>query len=261
MVGAWSLSGAAETAVPKTYENQTKNQQSVTWWQQLRQLLKRPDDRQTTGARSAVTATPQIHAFAPKLPPLTTATTPQELTLTAVSLGLATTGALIFPATQIVCLPLLLYLGVTPLRTVYAALREQEEAPLALAETVILAICLLRQAYLAGALSYGCYVVAKAWLQQSAAPSLPAEAWQPPTWAWVQPDAVEHPKAVADLRSGERVIVHTGEMVPVAGVVTDGVAWVKCRGAGGVKVEAGSQVEAMSIVQVGCIGLTVHSTP
>lgn len=192
---------------------------------------------------------------------MTTATTPQELTLTAVSLGLATTGALIFPATQIVCLPLLLYLGMTPLRTVYAALREQEDAPLALAETVILAICLLRQAYLAGALSYGCYVIAKAWLQQATDPPMAAVAWQPPTWAWVQPGAVEQPKAVADLQSGERVVVHTGEMVPVAGVVTDGVAWVKCRGAGGIKVEVGSQVEAMTIVQVGCIGLTVHPAP
>ncbi|MEZ4860126.1 MAG: hypothetical protein R3C14_02405 [Caldilineaceae bacterium] len=46
-------------------------------------------------------------------------------------------------------------------------------------------------------------------------------------------------------------------MVPVNGVVIDGVAWVKRRDVGNVKVENGSKVEAMAIVQVGCVWLTV----
>lgn len=251
MVDTWQLTGGMFSTPPKTYENPKKSEQTTAWPQWLWHFLHWNRSKQplTTAPAAASSATAA---------PITAQPTPEELTLTAVTLGLTTTGALLFPPLQLAALPLLLYLGVIPAHTAYAALRKKEGAPLALAETIVLAICLLRQAYLAGALSYGCYVVAKAWLQQQPTDApLPVVTWQPPLWAWVQPDAVEEPKPVDELHRGERVVVHTGEMVPVTGVVTDGVAWVKARGVGGVKVEAGSTVEAMTIVQVGCIGLAV----
>lgn len=111
---------------------------------------------------------------------------------------------------------------------------------------------------MAGALSYGCYVVAKAWLQQQATKTaLPSVAWQPPAWAWVQLAASAVRRSVAELQTGDRIIVQVGEMIPVAGLVLEGVAWVKCRDGAGHKVDVGSQVEALTIVQTGCIWLRV----
>lgn len=246
------------SAASKAYGNQKKQSQLVGWPQRIIHFLKLSRGQRASNVSADAVALPDVQPSSSGAPQVTAATTPQELALAAVTLGLAATSALLFPPVQLACLPLLLYLGVTPAHTAYAALRTKERAPLALAETVVLALCLLRQAYLAGAVSYGCYVVGKAWLQQQAAkPTVPAGDWQPPIWAWVQPELLACPKLVAELHTGERIVVHTGEIVPVAGVVIDGVAWVKRRDAGSVKVAVGSKVDALTIVQVGCIWLTV----
>ena len=69
---------------------------------------------------------------------------------------------------------------------------------------------------------------------------------------------------VSALRTGDRIVVHAGEMIPVAGVITQGVAWVKQRGLPADASalldlrQVGSRVEASTIVQVGCIWVAVE---
>lgn len=187
-----------------------------------------------------------------------------ELTMASVAVGLATTSALVYPPTQVLCLPMLLYLGIEPAQTAYHTWRTERRVTLALAETTTLAFCIARQAYLAGALSYWCYTLWQGWhATHQLEVTAPTAGWQSPPWAWVQQAGGACKTPVAELHSGDIIVVHTGEMVPAAGVIMDGVAWVRPpsdeqqASPRPVRRQVGQRVETATIVQVGCIIITV----
>lgn len=196
----------------------------------------------------------------------------QRLLLATTALGVATISALYYPPLRVTALPVLVYLGVDPARRAQQALHQEGRVTVALAETAVIALCVVQGYYLVG--SVGCIlyylgqVVADA--RRDAAPR--STFWQPPTWAWRQDPAGESVTAVNCLQVGDTIVIHTGEMIPVAGVVGSGTAWVinkeqrmadvlPASGASpvGTKVTTGDKVAAAAIVQVGCIQVVIAS--
>lgn len=201
------------------------------------------------------------------LPPQLDQAPKQRLILAAASLGLATTGTLYSPPLRIAALPVLIYLGIAPAYTAQQTLRQEGRVTAALAETVVMAFCVVQGYYLVGSL--GCVIY---YLGQIAAEEKRKQArhhllWQPPTWAWRQDSAGETVTLVCCLQPGDRIAVHPGEMVPVAGVVASGLAWVRPQNHPtlsadeeaplGIKVSAGDAVAAATIVLVGHISVVV----
>lgn len=203
----------------------------------------------------------------------------QQLLIAAGSLGVAATAVLYYPPLRAVCVPALLCLGITPAHRAYQALRHERRVTVVLAETVAITLCIAQGYYLVGSLGFTMY-----YLGQIAAgvrtqeisdqsnderhkPGQERVAWQPPIWAWRQDGAEEVVTPVNNLRVGDIVVVHTGEMIPVSGVVTTGMAWVRPKGHAshathdepriGVKVNTGDIVGAADIVLVGRICVTV----
>lgn len=183
-----------------------------------------------------------------------------ELRMASVALGLATVSALVYPPAQVLALPLLLYLGVEPAQTAYHAWRADRRTTLALAETVSLTLCIARQAYWVGAFSSWCYALGRHWraARQAQAPVSPLN-WQLPGWTWLQQTDGEHKTPVAQLRPGDHIVIHAGEMVPVPGVVTGGTALVRLPSGAQqlplqlLQCQVGQQVDTATVVQVGCM--------
>jgi len=190
----------------------------------------------------------------------------QRLTVASIALGLATTGTLFYPPAKAACLPVLFYLGIAPAQTAYQALRQEKRATPALAETVVVAVCIVQGYYLVGAVGCWLYHLGGLLYDQQHKRELDDLNWHPPTAVWLEQAGKEYAIPVSALRAGDCIVVHTGEMIPVAGVVIDGVAWVKERGLPADapslcdKRQAGSLVEAATIVQVGCIWVLVDGS-
>lgn len=206
-------------------------------------------------------------AFAQFEPP----TAKQSLVVAATALGTAMTGALYYPPLRLVCIPAFLYLGIAPTQSVYAIWRHEGRVSPVAAESVLLAFCLAQGYFLVGAAGFSLYylgqVVAGAKQQAPDARST----WQPPLWAWRQSADGEVVTLVNCLQVGDTVVVHAGEMVPLAGVVSSGTAWVRTPGSTtdpgadgdtvGMKISIGQSVAATTIVMVGAIGVVINPMP
>lgn len=190
----------------------------------------------------------------------------QRLTVTSIAVGLAATGVLFYPPAKAACLPILCYLGIAPAQTAYRALRQEKRATPALAETVVVAVCVVQGYYLVGAVGCWLYHWGELLYDRQHKRELDELNWQPPSWVWLEQAGKEFTISVSALRAGDCIVVHTGEMIPVAGVVIDGVAWVKERNLPADaptlfdKRQAGSLVEAATIVQAGCIWVLVDGS-
>ncbi len=271
MLSVYMLTGGAIYAGYKAYRYRAQDPPRGAWFDQVRRFFT-PRSAASGQNEDVVNESTRPMSAVPSATPSTTADTAQrphegttnELTVASVTLGLVTTSALVYPPAQVVCLPLLLYLGVDPAQTAYRTWREEGRVTVALAETAVLILCIAQRYYLAGALSCGAYALGKRLVHARQTESaLHRVAWQPPTWAWLQQGSALRATPMPGLQAGDIIVVHASEMVPVAGVVTDGVAWVKQQrlpeqAEFGIDLrQVGSKVEAATIVQVGQIWVAV----
>ncbi len=197
----------------------------------------------------------------------------QRLLLAASALGVTTASLLFYPPLRITALPVLVYLGVRPARRAQQALRQDRQLTIALVETATIALCVVQGYYLTVSLGAALYYLGQIITEKKRQPIEASSPGQPTQWAWRQEANKETVTLVSQLHAGDIILVHAGEMVPVPGVVSTGVAWVSstrralsadahtATERGWVKVMTGNQVDATTIIQVGCIGITVTAAP
>lgn len=197
----------------------------------------------------------------------------QRLLLAASALGLTTSSLLFYPPLRIAAIPVLIYLGVAPAQRAQQALRQDRQLTVALVETATLAFCVVKGYYLVGSLGAALYYLGQSITKEKHQQLQLGVYEQPPLWAWRQEASQKSVTLVSCLDVGDVIVVHAGEMVPVPGVVSTGVAWVSSASCsaianahpvheqGWAKVMAGNQVEATTIIQVGCIAITVTPAP
>ena len=281
MISTSLLTGATLYVGYKTYRA-VKREAQPAWW---RGMMARLDKLRTTmgGERPSATVVPIRHALYPvssrvALPTsasglafaqLEPPTAKQSLLVAVTALGTAMTGVLYYPPLRLVCIPAFLYLGITPTQSVYVIWRhEGRVSPLA-AESVLLAFCVVQGYFLVGAVGFSLYYLGQVMAEAKRQVPDARSTWQPPLWAWRQSAEGEVATPVSCLQIGDTVVVHAGEMVPLAGIVSSGTAWVRTPestthlGADGytvgLKVSVGQAVAATTIVMVGAIGVVINS--
>lgn len=182
----------------------------------------------------------------------------------ALALGVTTTAAIIFPPLQIVGLPLLIYLGIPPAQAAYEQLLVDNRPGRALAETLVLAVCLAAGYYWIGSLGFCLYYGSRTLL---AAPRLDEDAQQsqwlaPTTYLWK--DGATCAVPTATLQQGDQVILHSGEQAPVDGLITEGVAWLQPQALAsatyGLHKGVGDRIAVTDLVLVGRICVRVLPT-
>ncbi|MCB0081355.1 MAG: hypothetical protein KDE47_10505 [Caldilineaceae bacterium] len=187
----------------------------------------------------------------------------QGIYTSSVSLGLASAGLFFFPPLHYASIPILIYMGVPSARQAYDVLYEQGRPSRALAETAALAICLGGGWYLAGSLGFWCYYLGRlnrfnhslAQRLQSMPRSLPPSArlFNGTKEVMVPTDTVQ---------GGDEVLVETSEIIPVDGVILEGVAWIQPSGSKDASscrlMRIGDRVLATDLVIAGRLSLCAH---
>lgn len=169
-----------------------------------------------------------------------------------------TTGQLLFPPLQVAGLPLLVYMGIPSAQKAYDSLRADGRPSWALSETVALVVCLAGGYYWVGSLGFWLYYGGQ-WLL--ATKSVNDEVRQPESWLPVMThlwkDGAACEVATTTLHTGDQVIIQSGEMSPVDGVITEGTAWLRPHAlspaASNLRKGIGDRVAATDIVIVGRI--------
>lgn len=237
-----------------------------TWWQGLVKRLQHIRPRVAAPKPASTVATTAATATAGGLGLPQRLTAKQNLFVAAATLGVATTSKLLYPPLQLVCLPAFLYLGAAPAQRAYQSWRREQQLTEAIAESALLALCIVNGSVLVGSLGFSIYYLGKALADGADQPKRNDAGWQPPLWAWRQANSTETVTLIGCIQAGDIIVVHAGEMIPVAGLVTTGTAWVRCQGAtaamgdgalAGVKVSAGHAVVVGTIVLVGTLYITV----
>jgi hypothetical protein len=275
MVGLLSLTGGASLVTMWVYqhwENKTEpldeHSKTPAWWQRF--WLRRNGE--------VLPTSPAIPPHKPSTP--TTApgaelpcTTPRqttgqrvdgdyELRTSTLALAVTTAGRLCYPPLQVAGLPLLVYMGIPAAQKAYEQLGAEERPGHALAETVVLAVCLAGGYYWVGSLGFWLYYGSRRLLakQQPGVERLPP-VWLAPTTTRRWHDGAASVVATASLQPGDQVILHSGEVAPVDGLIIKGVAWLRPQAlsaaACGLRKEVGDKVAVHDIVLVGEIYVQV----
>jgi Cu2+-exporting ATPase len=236
------------------------------WWERLKAGLRKT----IYGQQSA------------QLPRTTTARTPlpqpreQEikhgLLVSSTSLGFAVAGLLLAPPLQIACLPVLIYLGTRPAQRAYTLLHKEGRMGVEMVETTAVLVSIVQGSYLVSSLAFSVYYLGR-WVEDlKQKEDQIRSAGRAQIWARVLVAEQEVLTPVDALCTGDTIVVETGEMIPVAGVVTDGIAWVKCYNQPDSAhlhqksgqpcqstVAVGQPVNADSVVQVGRLHIVIAS--
>lgn len=197
------------------------------------------------------------------------------LMTSALSLSLTTAGLLVFPPLAYASIPTLVFMGIPSAQNAYDGLRSERRVTASLVETAALALCFSTGQLWVGSLGFTLYYAGRAVVERrkeqigvepfhSARPDVAhlflkdeASAQTPV----LDGATVEVP--VFSLKKGDRILLESGEVVPVDGVILEGGAWLRSPGLSQSVAEvwkgAGQRVYAMDVLMVGRICLHVQS--
>ncbi len=227
-----------------------------------------PRNNQTPGGPSEVT--PAGHM----LPDERRAS--RSLTIASVALGLAVSGALWYRPLSLASAPLIVYGTLPVFEQAIAALITESRLKIATAESVVVVGTLVTQHYVVAAFftwfhAYFRLVAQRVrhfntlvWrsLEHDSRQFLAHIYGVRPQDVWVQTQGVEMSIPFATLRVGDVVVVHEGDLLPVAGTVVEGTAEVSLLLATGeallVTKKFGDRVLPATMVVSGRMGIRVE---
>lgn len=188
-----------------------------------------------------------------------------QLHTATLALAVTTVGHTIFPPLRVAGLPLLVYMGIPSAKQAYDQLADEGRAGRALAETVALAVSLVSGHYWAGAFGFWLYHGSRRLMtEKRQMTEVQRSEWQPPTTAHLRKDGADYAVPTADLQPGDQVILHSGDLAPADGVITEGVAWLQRYAlpppTPGLHKGVGDKVTAKDLVLVGSICVRVLPT-
>ena len=191
-----------------------------------------PRNNQTPGGPTAVTQADRMFPDERK--------TSRSLTIASVSLGLSVSGALWYSPLSLASVPLIVYGAIPVFEQATATLITEGRLKMATAESVVVIGTLATQHYVLAALLTWLHAYFRLVAQRVR--HLNALVWRGlehdsrqflahlygvrPDAVWVQTEGMEISIPFATLRVGDVVVVHEGDLLPVAGTVVEGTAEV-----------------------------------
>jgi Cu2+-exporting ATPase len=150
-----------------------------------------------------------------------------RLYLASVALGLASVGTLGWPSLSLISLIPVPYLSWPIWRDAYRSLFKEHRLRVSVLDVTFITIGVYTANYFALALAGFLYHVSRKLLiktEDRSRASLINVFGHQPRFVWVQTDGVEVEIPLKDVRTGDMVVVHAGETVPVDGAIAAGVA-------------------------------------
>jgi hypothetical protein len=188
-----------------------------------------------------------------------------ELHTAGLALAATTVGHTIFPPLQMAGLPLLVYMGIPSAKQAYDQLADEGRAGRALSETVVLALFLVSGHFWAGAFGFWLYHGSRRLMtEKRQITDARRSEWHTPTTARLWKDDADCAVPTAALQPGDQVLLHSGDLAPADGVITEGAAWLQhCAlppTTPGVHKGVGDKVATKDLVLVGFICVRVVPT-
>jgi cation transport ATPase len=229
MVDLLALTGGASLAGVWVYRRWRNQDAKPGWWQAswqtIQETMHQAHQRLTLRTKpSPMAPLADALTLAAQSPDHPTASITYGLRTSALALGATTVGWLIAPPLCLAGLPLLVYMGVPAAQRAYAQLWVNGRPTWALAETVVLVICLAGGYYWVSALGFLFYYSSRRWwVAQAQDEAPPVAAWLAPTIAHCRKAGAICAVPTAALHPGDQVMLCSGEMAPVDGLIIEGV--------------------------------------
>ena len=153
----------------------------------------------------------------------------RNLTLCTASLPLAAAAQFAVPALGPVAGALLLYTTLPSFRGAWRVVAKERRLGVDVLDSIVVLACVATMQFLPGAilawcLSFGRFLVSRT--EDSSKKMLLNAFGKQPRFVWLAQDGQEMQISVDKLRKGDVVIVRTGEMVPVDGIIAEGLAMI-----------------------------------
>ncbi len=192
----------------------------------------------------------------------------RNLSLLSVALGFTAGGAWLYPPLTLIGLPFYLYSAVPMImRDFYTAVVKEKRISMAALELALIGLMLGTGHFFAATLGGFLYLFSKKLVlktEDHSRKSLINIFGQQERMVWVQIDGHEIETELSELKAGDIVVVAAGEMIPVDGIITSGMAGVDQHVLTGeaqpVEKEVGDEVFASTVVLTGRIEIEVEKT-
>jgi heavy metal translocating P-type ATPase len=190
-----------------------------------------------------------------------------DLAICTVSVPLAAVAQFAMPALLPVSAGLFAYTTIPSFRGAYRVLSEERRLGVDVLDSVVVLGCLASLhvfpgAILAWCLSFGRFLVRRT--EDSSKKLLIGAFGKQPRFVWLIKDGVEIQVPLDRLQKGDVVVTHTGEMVPVDGIIVDGMAIIDQHALTGESTPAekgvGDRVFASTVMVAGEIQVVVEKS-
>ncbi|MEN8219126.1 MAG: hypothetical protein ABFS56_22725, partial [Pseudomonadota bacterium] len=187
------------------------------------------------------------------------------LSVSSVALGFASVGTLFFPPLTLVSVPISIYTALPIFKAAYKGISEEHKLKVAVLDSVAITGGLVTGYYFIMAFGSFIYFLAAKLLDKTrdmTRKNLVNIFSEQPRFVWVVKNGVEIETSFDDLQVGDIVVVNAGEMIPVDGIITKGMATIDQQALTGeaqpYEKVVGDQVLAASIVLSGQIYIQVE---
>jgi Cu2+-exporting ATPase len=190
-----------------------------------------------------------------------------DLAICTASIPLAAVAQFAMPALLPVSAALFAYTSVPSFRRAYRVMSEERRLGVDVLDSVVVLGCLASLhvfpgAILAWCLSFGRFLVRRT--EDSSKKLLLGAFGKQPRFVWLLKDGVEIQVPLDRLEKGDIVVTHTGEMVPVDGIVVEGMAMIDQHALTGESTPAekgvGDRVFASTVMVAGEIQIVVEKS-
>ena len=190
-----------------------------------------------------------------------------DLAICTASLPLAAVAQFAMPALLPVSAALFAYTAIPSFRGAYEVLFKERRLGVDVLDSVVVMGCLATLhvfpgAILAWCLSIGRYLVRRT--EDNSKKLLLGAFGKQPRYVWLLKDGIELEMPLDRLDKGDLVVVHTGEMVPVDGIIVEGLAMIDQHALTGESVPAekgiGDRVFASTVMVAGKVHVAVEKS-
>ena len=156
----------------------------------------------------------------------------RHLAISLASLGLATTGSLLYPPLSLLSVPGAVYICIPFFQKAYQSLFKEGRAGVALVDSIAAGGLLAMGYYFAASLAISCVCLSRKLLiktEDRSRKSLINVFGEQPRFIWIQQDGVEVEIPFEDLKIGDTAVIDAGQTIPVDGLIASGVGRIDQR--------------------------------
>jgi len=187
-----------------------------------------------------------------------------HLTVSGVSFGMALAGHFLFRSLFIPAVSLILYASIPVFRAAFRALSEKK-LKAGIVDTIAIIGALAVRYYVVSAFTVLIYFIAQKLLletEEQSKKDLSNMFGEQPRFVWLVKDGVEVELAFDQLKIGDTIAIHAGGLIPIDGIVVQGIASVDQQAMTGeaqpVEKRVGSSVLAGTMIVAGSVIIQVE---